>query len=337
VSGFDLFQDLLKHTDNLLNSFVNEAAGNAIATITPFVVVAFTITLLWYAYKVMFGQLDMPVSRLITKCLTWSIVMSLALTVGVYQNHIAKIIRDLPNDVATAVAPGQSNLEGSLGSLIDHIFDTGLSKAKAAFTAPTDLFDFGHALLYKGIGFGILLWTLALTVTGFIMLMMATVAVSFLSALGPFFIAAYMFDSTRVFFGLWINQVLYWVVYMMLFALCATYIMSMYQSYLDAVEVGVEAWLPTIASINIVSIFAMFIFFWIPRVASALTGGGGQSMLGTISTVVSAAADAISLIPSSGKLASSGTAKRDPPPSSSTGAKAMKLLTYQPSKGHARK
>jgi len=286
----------------------------------------------------MLGQLDMPVSRLITKCLTWSIVMSLALTVGVYQNHISDIVRNLPNDVATAVAPGNSNLEGDLGSLIDHIFDTGLSKAKAAFTAPTDLLDFGHALLYKGIGFGILVWTLALTVTGFIMLMMATVAVSFLSALGPFFIAAYMFDSTRVFFGLWINQILYWVVYMMLFALCATYIMEMYQVYLDAVEVGVEAWLPTIASINVVSIFAMFIFFWIPRIASALTGGGGQSMLGTVSTVVSSAVNAISLISSAGKLGSSniGTANKAIP-SSNTGAKSIKLLTYQPSKGHARK
>jgi len=49
---------------------------------------------------------------------------------------------------------------------------------------------------------------------------------SWLTTIEPMFIAALMFDSTHNFFWMWTSKILYWVVYMVLFALCATFILS---------------------------------------------------------------------------------------------------------------
>jgi len=210
IIGFGLFQGLLGRINEILDTFVNDPANRAIEALTPFLAAAFTIILLWYSYKVMFGQLEQPVSKLITKCLTWSIVMSLALTTGNYQKNISHIVRNLPNDVATAVAPGNDTADGKLGSLLDSIMDGGANKAKEAFGSAISIkaLALGRVKMYVFFAILILIETMVLTTYAFLMLMMSSVAVSFLAALGPFFIAAYMFDSTRNFFWLWINMLL---------------------------------------------------------------------------------------------------------------------------------
>lgn len=302
MGGFTLFQELLARISALLNSFVNTAAGNAIATITPFVVAAFAVVLLWYAYKVMFGQIDQPVSQLITKCLFWSIVMSAALGAGAYQSNIADVVTSLPNDVAAAVAPGRDASEGTLGSLLDSVADTGIDKAKEAFNAKTGRFEFGKAMIYVTIGFGIIIATLILTVAGFIMLVLATTAVSFLAALGPFFIAALLFDSTRNFFWLWVGQVLYWVAFMVMFALFATFVINIYSFYLNAINVEGESWIATVVACNVVMVFGVIIFFWIPRIAGGLTGGVGGSTAGAVGGLVRTALTTIAIVKTAGAV-----------------------------------
>lgn len=302
MGGFTLFQELLARIAALLDSFVNTAAGNAIAAITPFVMAGFAVVLLWYAYKVMFGQIDQPVSQLIMKLLFWSIVMSAALSAGAYQSNIADVVQSLPNDVAAAIAPGRDASDGTLGSLLDDVANTGIDKAKEAFNAKTGRFEFGKAMIYVAIGFGILLATLILTVAGFIMLVLASTAVAFLAALGPFFIAALLFDSTRNFFWMWVGQVLYWVAFMVMFALFATFVINIYSFYLNAIDVEGESWIATIVACNVVMIFGVIIFFWIPRIAGGLTGGVGGSTAGAVGGLVRTALTTIAIVKTAGAV-----------------------------------
>jgi|GEM_PF-915429 len=360
MERFEIFQDLLGRTAKLLNSLVNTTSENVISMLTPFLIAAFTIVILWYAYKVMFGQLEQPVSQLITKCLTWSIVMSLALTAGNYQTKIASMIQNLPNDVAAAIV-AEDVSEGRMGSMLDSMLDRGIEEAGKAFAIDTGL-SFSLALTFVAIGNWLLTCVIVLTVTGFLMLMMATIAASFLAALGPFFIAAFMFDSTRGYFWLWVNQILYWIVYVVLFALCAHFVFSMFGHYINDIQISLKNWFPTVTACTVVTIFGLFIFFWIPRIASALTGGGGQSMLSTVSTALGSTGQ----LKNAGKIASgaagiggnaavgagrmAGAAGRGAVSAagiayrylrntigSSAGADSVKQVTHQPSKGHARK
>jgi len=337
MDRFEIFQDLLERTAILLHSLVNTTSENLIKIATPFLISAFTVTILWYAYKVMFGQLEQPVSQLITKCLTWSIVMSLALTAGTYQTNIARMIQNLPNDVATAII-AEDVSEGRMGSMLDSILDKGIEKAGQAFATDTG-FSFGQALVVVTIGNLLITCCTILTLVGFLMLMMATIAASFLAALGPFFIAAFMFDSTRGYFWLWVNQILYWIFYMVLFALCAHFVFQMISFYIDKVKIDLLDWLPTVIATSIVTLFGLFIFFWIPRIASALTGGGGQSMLSTVSTAISALpSGTIGKVVSTTGAAGRGVAKDAGQAARYTGQTARNVYRYlRNAAGHARK
>jgi len=336
MDDFKIFQYLLDRVSELLNSFVNEAAGNAVSAISPFVIVAFMVAILWYSYKVMFGQIEQPVSQLIMKCLTWSLVMSAALSTGAYQSNIAGIVQTLPNDVAAAVAPGGTTSDGTLGSLLDTIVNTGINKAKEVWSIKTGRFDFGGAILYKGIGAGILLWTLLITITGFMMLMLATVAVAFLAAIGPFFIAALLFDSTRNFFWAWISQVLYWVAYMVLFALCALFILNLYKYYIDEIVTDRANLIPAVLTINVVSLFGFVIFFMIPRIASGLTGGTGGSMVGAIGGLVRTAITTVAMVKTFGAAAGLKMAGTAAGMGSARGAASVAAVTNRPPRGYNR-
>jgi len=336
MDDFKIFQYLLDRVSELLNSFVNEAAGNAISAISPFVIVAFMIAILWYSYKVMFGQIEQPVSQLIMKCLVWSLVMSAALSAGAYQSNIAGIVQTLPNDVAAAVAPGGTTSDGTLGSLLDTIVNTGINKAKEVWRIKTGRFDFGGAILYKGIGAGILLWTLLITITGFMMLMLATVAVAFLAAIGPFFIAALLFDSTRNFFWTWVSQVLYWVAYMVLFALCALFILNLYKYYIDEIVTDRDNLIPAVLTINVVSLFGFVIFFMIPRIASGLTGGVGGSMVGAVGGLVRTAITTVAMVKTFGAAAGLKMAGTAAGMGSARGAASVAAVTRGPPRGYNR-
>lgn len=302
MAGFHVFQDLFTQVDAILQNFVNDASGKAVATIAPFVGAAFVIVLLWDAFNAMLGRGEEPIAKLIMKCLFWSCIMSAVLTAGAYQSNVADIVRTLPNDVAAELAPGNDTSGGSVGSLLDKVADNGITKAKEAFNAETGNFEFMKALTYVAIGVGILLVTLALTVTGGVMLLLATTAISFLAALGPFFIAALLFDSTRQFFWSWVSQVLYWVAFMVMFALFVNFTMTIFDFYLQALKVDgdTHSWVATAFACGVVAAFGVIVFFWIPKIASGLTQGSGGTVAGAVGGAVRTALTTVAVVKTAG-------------------------------------
>lgn len=302
MPGFHVFQDLFTQVDAILQNFVTDASGKAVAMIAPFVAAAFVIVLLWDAFNAMLGRGEEPISKLIMKCLLWSCILSAALTAGAYQSNIADMVRTMPNDVAAEMAPGNDTSGGSVGSLLDKVADNGITKAKEAFNAETGNFEFMKALTYVLIGVGILLATLALTVTGGVMLLLATTAISFLAALGPFFIAALLFDSTRNFFWSWVSQVLYWVAFMVMFALFVNFTMTIFDFYMQSVKVdGVEySWVATAFACKVVAVFGIIMFFWIPKIAAGLTQGQGGSVAGAVGGMVRTALTTLAIVKTAG-------------------------------------
>ncbi|WP_017158603.1 type IV secretion system protein [Xanthomonas phaseoli] len=302
MAGFHVFQDLFAQVDAILQNFVTSASAKAVAMVAPFVAAAFVIVLLWDAFNAMMGRGEEPISKLIMKCLFWSCILSAALTAGAYQSNIADIVRSMPNDVAAEMSPGNDTSGDSVGSLLDKVADNGITKAKEAFNAKTGNFEFMKALTCVLIGVGILLATLALTVTGGVMLLMATTAISFLAALGPFFIAALLFESTRNFFWSWVSQVIYWVAFMVMFALFVNFTMTIFDFYMQSVKVdGVEySWVATAFACKVVAVFGIIMFFWIPKIAAGLTQGHGGSVAGAVGGMVRTALTTLAIVKTAG-------------------------------------
>ncbi|CAZ15904.1 type IV secretion system protein [Xanthomonas albilineans] len=284
TTNIHIFTDIFAKIDQLLQTFVNDTSAKAIAAITPIVATCLAIWLIWHAYNVMMGHSRMPVADLIKQCLLWSIVIGVALTVGNYQSGIGDIVRTLPNDAAASLIAAGSPNDNQLGAVLDKTADIGIDKAKQFWNQPTGTLDFSKAIILGAAGIGILLSTLILCIAGFFMLTLATVTISFLAALGPFFIAALMFDSTRNFFWSWLSNVAYWVIFLVMFSLMVTFVVSVYQFYANAItmdDIG-YSWLSALFACNVVAVFGMVFFFHIPRFASGLTGGSGHTTLGAV-------------------------------------------------------
>lgn len=301
ATEFNAFSKLFTQIDGILQRFVNEASANAITTITPIIGVALIIVLVAYGIQVLLGLKQSPTGEVIWKVFLWSAVISIALTAGAYQSGIGDIVRTLPNDVAASMVAGSDTSNSGLGSLLDDTAKVGIDKAKEAFNHPTG-FDVGKSVFLTVIGAGILLATLILTVAGGVMLMLATVAVSFLAALGPFFIAALLFDSTRQLFFAWVGHVLYWVAFMVLFALIVTFTMNLYGQYMSQVVISGDAadWIGTIFAANIAAVFGVIFFFKIPSIAAGLTQGGGGSVAGAVGGAVRTAMTTVAIVKTAG-------------------------------------
>jgi len=93
---------------------------------------------------------------------------------------------------------------------------------------------------------------------------------------------------------------------MIMFALFVSFGLNIYSNYLKALDIVADSWIITCVAVSILAMFTAFIFFWIPRIASSLTGGGGQSMLGTIGAAISTAVNVVSLASSIGGCCQSG-------------------------------
>lgn len=302
MAGFHVFQDFMGQVDAILQTFVNDASGRAVATVAPFVGIAFVIVLLWDVFNTMLGRGEEPISKLIMKCLFWSCVMSAALTASAYQSNVGDIVRTLPNDLAAAMTPGNETDTASVGSLLDKVADNGITKAKEAFNAKTGNFEFMKALTYVAIGVGLLLVTLILTGAGGAMLLVSTTATSFLAALGPFFIAALLFDSTRNYFWAWVSSVLYWTAFLVMFSVFNSFVMTVFDFYMQAVKVdGAEySWVATAFACKLTALFGLLMFFWIPKIAGTLTGSQGGSVAGAVGGLVRTSLTTLAIVKTAG-------------------------------------
>lgn len=301
-TDFNTFSKIFAFIDSILANFVNDASANAITAITPVIAVALVIVLIAYGFQVMLGLKQTPTGEVIWKCFFWSAVISMALSAGAYQSGIGEIVRTLPNDVAGEMVSGADTSGAGLGSLLDDTAKVGIDKAKEAFNHPVGALDVGKSVFLTAIGVGILLATLILTVAGGVMLMLATVAVSFLAALGPFFIAALLFESTRQWFFAWVGHVLYWVLFMVMFALMVTFTMNLYGSYMSQVSIENEAidWIQTIFAANVAAVFGVIFFFQIPRIAGGLTQGSGGTVAGAVGGAVRTALTTLAVFKTAG-------------------------------------
>ncbi|EJF84849.1 type IV secretion system protein, partial [Candidatus Bartonella washoeensis] len=86
--NFTMFTQLYNHIDNATKTYVTDISSKTIIAITPIVSIGLTIAFIVYAWLIMRGAVDMPLSGFISRCLRISIITSIALTAGLYQPEI---------------------------------------------------------------------------------------------------------------------------------------------------------------------------------------------------------------------------------------------------------
>mgnify|MGYP001578440905 CR=1 FL=1 len=199
----------------------------------------------------------------------------------------------LPGQFATAL--GGSDI-GGLGGFYDKLAGAGFETAntmrkiaKAYQQTQGMLPDIGYAVFSGVLVVLVMLATLLCAAIGFVISAFGLFALALLSVVGPLFVAALLFESTRGYFFSWLGACINFLM-LIVFALVLTlFLTQVGESILTTISEGDEIGQ---AAIKVLAFYALGFFFFlqIPSLAASL-GGGGPALANQFASAIAAAGD----------------------------------------------
>lgn len=269
--SFQLFTPLFQKIDQVTTTFVTEICANTILAITPVVSIGLTLAFMAYGLLVLQGSIEMPVHNFIARSFRIAVIVSLALTGGLYQAQIAQLVMHGSDELAYALVPGSPQTE-SPASLLDHAAGNGFDKASQAFEKA------GHfeaqEIVYGLFGITLLLATGIMTAIGGAYMVLIKLVLALLAGLGPLFIVALLWQSTSRFFAAWIKQILSYALLLVFLSALLGLIVSLYSNYMADLQFdGAQNVSYGLGGAVILAVLSIIIFQQLPTLARALANG----------------------------------------------------------------
>ena len=286
------FESAGSSIDGALDSFVSTTSSSMISGIGGLIIAGVTLYLTVYGYMVMFGQIQEPFFEFLKKAGKIILIVSLALGVGSYQSNIVEGFRGLESGLSSIVQNGSAK---NIYQALDNTFRDGNLLAGQAFDNANkcDLIKaFGTAAGWFLAGVIIDLGTLLITVVAAGYIFLAKIALALLFGIGPIFIMCLLFRPVMRFFDAWAGQVVTYILIIVLMATAMAFALKLFngtaaQMDLVAAASPTQGPNPLAPALELLAITLalLVVIFQIPRIASALGGGFGLSMLNPLSPV----------------------------------------------------
>lgn len=264
---FDFFQQFFQAIDGSILGYIRSISSNVNVVLVPIVSGFATCSMAWMTINTLAGVNDRPWEEFVKRILVMASVTAFGGAAGIYQQEIAQAILTLPESVSLSLIGGD-NTAGA--TFLDKVATTGLDKAGEAWKKMLDnvLYGIGWAfaaVVYAGV-------TGYMVIVGGSMIMISKIMVGLLAALGPIFIYALLFNAARQFFANWVNQILYYSCYVLMFSVVYGFFINMFDRYTTGV-----AWDGNIFYTTAAAAFIAFLCYRvndeIPRIAASLTSG----------------------------------------------------------------
>jgi len=278
--SFAIFTPLFQEIDQLTATFVTDLSAKAITAITPVVSAGLALSFVVYGLLIIRGAIDMPVADFLGRAIRISLITSIALAGGLYQQEIAGAITAVPDELAQALMR-DSTQGASAATLIDTVAGHGFGRAGDAFDKAG--FFSADGYVYALFGFLILTATAVLVAIGGAFILIAKIALAILAGIGPIFIVALLFQPTQRFFEQWSAQVLNYALLIILFSSVFSLLMSMFGHYMAGLKFdGIANVGYTLGGAVTFSLISIILLLQLPSIASGLAGGVSLGYLGEI-------------------------------------------------------
>jgi len=279
-------------TDPLFNSIIATSARVA-ASITPTATTLLLIYICFWSWSLIRGLIQEPILDAVGKLVKLSLIYSIALMGVHYTTFVIDFFWQTPDAIASVIIsdPRMSTPNASM-RFLDEFLHIYIDYSNAWLNAAQENSDFKIPdITQLLIGFFLLGAGIINTAIAAFFLLLAKVALAIILGVGPIFIIALFFESTRKLFDAWVGQVLN---YVFIFALIAA----------TMAIVGVEVFNQTYAAyakvcsspnnctiqpdfssavmIIILSAISIFFYFLVPGIASALGGGMALHSMGAV-------------------------------------------------------
>jgi type IV secretion system protein VirB6 len=266
-----------------LNIQLKEYIGDNFALVStamePAVVTLATLYVMVWGYLQLTGRIEEPFVSGLKRILTIAVVLGVSLRMWLYNAVIVDTFYQAPVELAQAVIKSPDPVH-----IIDSIWEHGGAVAGYLFSNGGVFHgDFGFFIA------GIVVWVLMglLCVYTMFLIALSHVALAILLALGPFFIAMLLFETTKRLFDAWLAQLANYALITLLTIMAAALLLQIVDSYARQTAVRGDAIL-TVDALNMVLV-AVLVFLFMRQVmpiASALAGGAAFNTFGTVSRAV---------------------------------------------------
>ncbi|RST26393.1 type IV secretion system protein VirB6 [Sphingomonas ginkgonis] len=302
----NLFQTMFTYLNDALAAIITVYTG-VIGWISGPLRVGVTIYIILLGFAILRGAVEYPFRELVYRGMK---LAALVFAVTTLYGTVAALfaMNGLPRDVAQAV--GGSDVSG-LGDFFDQIVKgasttvakiTEIQDARTAAAGknlvglPNNIVE----IFFTGI-YCLVLMVMAIlsAALGFTICAFALFALALLAAVGPIFVAALLFDSTRAFFFAWLGSAISYVMLVAFALLLTIFIRNTGEDFMGQAFAG-DTNIAVIA-IRAIAFYVLGFFFFlqIPGLAAGL-GGGGASLATQFAN-----ASTGNVVPSAGRALSS--------------------------------
>jgi len=266
--------------NNQLTAYIGDNTARVSAAMEPAIVTLTTLYIMGWGYLQLTGRIEEPLVAGVKRILTIAVVLGASLRLWLYNAVIVDTFYQAPAQLAAVIVGSPDPVH-----IIDSIWERGGAVAG-------NLWNNG-GIFESDIGYyiaGGVVWALMglLCVYTMFLIALSHVALAILLALGPFFIAMLLFESTRRLFDAWLAQLANYALITVLTVIAAALLLQIVDSY-AAQTAALGTALLTVDALNMVLV-AVLVFLFMRQVmpiASGLAGGAAFNTFGTVSRAVS--------------------------------------------------
>jgi type IV secretion system protein VirB6 len=262
-----------------LKTYIGDNFAHVSTAMEPAIVTLATLYVMVWGYLQLTGRIEEPFVSGLKRILTIAVVLGVSLRMWLYNTIIVDTFYDAPAELAAAVIGATDPVK-----TIDSIWAQGGAVAGYLFSNG-GLFrgDFGFYIA------GVVVWVLMglLCVYTMFLIALSHIALAILLALGPFFIAMLLFESTKRLFDAWLAQLANYALITLLTIMAAALLLQIVDSYATQTAARGAA-IVTVDALNMVLV-AVLVFLFMRQVmpiASGLAGGAAFNTFGTVSRAV---------------------------------------------------
>ncbi|WLS00690.1 type IV secretion system protein [Shinella sumterensis] len=255
-----------------LEMFVSDGTSNIAEWVAGPLTAAVTLYVVLYGYLVLRGSVQDPILEFAFRAIKLAIIVVLVKNAGEYQTYVTNIFFDvLPREIAQALNSGTTPSASTFDSLLDK-GQASATDISSRASWPVDIVTGVGGIMVIGASF-------LVAGIGYVVSLYARLALAIVLAIGPIFIALAMFQSTRRFTEAWIGQLANFVILQVLVVAIGSLLISCIDSTFTAIDAYTDVLMRPIA-LCAICIAALYVFYQLPSIASALASGGASLAYG---------------------------------------------------------
>lgn len=219
------FAEFMDWLNRILEGYITSTTATIASVLEPVVVTLATLYIVVWGYLHLMGRIEEPFVTGVRRLFVLAIIMGLSLSLWNYNEIIVDTFFSAPTALAARVIGPYDSV-----AVVDGVLAAGNDVA-ASLSRRAGILSLDFSFYVAALGVQIMVGVTAVY-TMFLMVL-SRIALSVLLALGPFFIALLLFDTTRKFFESWISQLANYALITILTGLLAALMLTVVTSFAE--------------------------------------------------------------------------------------------------------